>query len=177
MGGVVESSQPQALRTATPTIQGFYFSMGENLKTDLFGDPIVEPQEGRGRPEHSWSLANSNKVLLAFACGRTVKEAAVAIGVSVPTLRKHYFAEVSKRESAAIRFEMTQLARLNALAESGKASADRELARMMERIALRLRPSVPVKAKKPKPLGKKDEQRSAAYEAHKGTSWGDLLPN
>ncbi|PHP20349.1 hypothetical protein CG471_07925 [Sphingobium sp. IP1] len=103
---------------------------------DLFGDPIVPRQEGRGRPEHSWSLENSNKVLLAFARGLSVKEAAMAIGVSVPTLRKHYFAEVAKRAAARLRMEMTQLARLNSAAQGGNVAAEKELLKRLDKAAL-----------------------------------------
>ncbi len=104
---------------------------------DLFGDPVVPRAEGRGRPEHVWSRENSNRVLLAFAAGYSVKEAATAIGVSVPTLRKHYFAEVAKRESAALRMEMKQLARLNQSAETGKTAAEKELFKRLEKARLR----------------------------------------
>lgn len=103
---------------------------------DLFGDPIIPRREGRGRPEHVWHIENSNKVLLAFARGLTVKQAAVAIGVSVPTLRKHYSSELAQREAAAIRFEMVQLNRLNEGARAGSVAAEKELARRMDRARL-----------------------------------------
>lgn len=140
-----------------------------NLVVDLFGDPVVQPREGRGRPEHLWSLENSNKVLLAFARGLTVKDAAVAIGISVPTLRKVYFAEVAKRQSARLRMEMTQLARLNAEAAAGNVAAEKELMKQMERLRLRdrsdaLAPQPSAKPKKEKPMGKKEAQLQAAAE-------------
>ena len=110
--------------------------MAEDLGVDLFGDPVLPNREARGRPEHSWSLANSNKVLIAFARGLSVKEAAVAIGVSVPTLRKHYFAEVAKRQAARVRMEMTQLARLNDAAAKGSVPAEKELLKRLDKAAL-----------------------------------------
>lgn len=106
-------------------------------EVDLFGDPVVTREEGRGRPEHRWTLENSNRVLLAFAAGYSVKEAATSIGVSVPTLRKHYFSEVAKRDSAALRMEMLQLARLNQSAGSGKTAAEKELFKRLEKGRLR----------------------------------------
>lgn len=111
--------------------------MAENLGVDLFGDPILSREEGRGRPEHKWSLENSNKVLLAFARGLDVKGAATAIGVSVPTLRKHYFAEVAKRGDAKLRMEMTQLNRLNSAAAAGNVAAEKELGKRLEKAALK----------------------------------------
>lgn len=110
--------------------------MAEDLGLDLFGDPILPREEARGRPEHKWSRANSNKVLLAFARGLDLKEAATAIGVSVPTLRKHYFSEVGKRDAAKLRMEMTQLARLNSAAEGGNVAAEKELGKRLEKAAL-----------------------------------------
>jgi len=110
--------------------------MGEILGVDLFGDPILPRSEARGRPEHAWSLANSNKVLIAFARGLSVKEAATAIGVSVPTLRKHYFSEVAKRDAARVRMEMTQLSRLNDAAATGNVAAEKELFKRLDKAAL-----------------------------------------
>jgi hypothetical protein len=141
--------------------------MAENLGVDLFGDPILPREEGRGRPEHKWSLENSNKVLLAFARGLDVKDAATAIGVSVPTLRKHYFAEVKKRDSAKLRMEMTQLSRLNSAAAAGNVAAEKELGKRLkmatmedtaERVAGRGRNGAPASQK----LGKKEEAKVAA---------------
>ncbi|MGW8190148.1 hypothetical protein [Sphingomonas hankookensis] len=106
-------------------------------EVDLFGDPVLSREEARGRPEHQWTRENSNKVLIAFAMRRSVKEAASAIGVSVPTLRKHYFSEVAKRDAAGLRMEMTQLARLNKAAEDGNVAAEKELLKHLEKARLR----------------------------------------
>ena len=137
------------------------------LEVDLFGDPRLPPQEGRGRPEHQWTIENSNKVLLAFARGLSVKEAALAIGVSVPTLRKHYFAEVAKRSAARLRMEMTQLARLNAAAAGGNVAAEKELFKRLDKAALAgLADRVADRGKQPKAakLGKKAEAMQKAGE-------------
>jgi hypothetical protein len=135
------------------------------LEVDLFGDPVLPRQEGRGRPETVWTRENSNKVLLAFARGLSVKQAAIAIGLSAPTLRKVYFSEVGKRAQAQLRMEMTQLARLNAQAEAGNVAAEKELWKQMDRIRQRdaqhqLAPP-PVKAAK---LGKKELAARDAME-------------
>lgn len=136
-------------------------------EVDLFGDPVLPRHEGRGRPEHVRTLENSNKVLLAFARGLTVKEAATAIGVSVPTLRKHYSSEVAQREAAAIRFEMVQLHRLNEGAKSGSVSAEKELGRRLEKARIDLlsdRVGRNPRAPSPKPPGKKEALQQAADE-------------
>lgn len=135
-----------------------------NSEVDLFGDPILPAQDGPGRPPHKWTLENSNKVLLAFASGRSVKDAAAAIGVSVPTLRQHYSSELAKRARADLRLEMTQLARLNKAAEEGNVAAEKELFKRMEKRALAgLSERVADRAKPKKPVqGKKEQQREAA---------------
>lgn len=138
----------------------------DNLGTDLFGDPIRSRQEGPGRPEHVWTLENSNKVLLAFARGLSVKQAATVVGVSAPTLRKVYFSEVQKRADARLRMEMTQLSRLNDLAAGGNVPAEKELLKQLERLRQRdqqheLAPAPTKPAKK----GKKETALEAARAA------------
>jgi hypothetical protein len=131
---------------------------------DLFGDLVIFSRDGPGRPEHKWSRENSNKVLLAFARGLSVKQAATAIGVSAPTLRKVYFSEVAKRQEAALRMEMTQLARLNDLAAGGNVTAEKELLKQLGQLRLHDR----AKALAPEPTaratsrGKKEEQKERA---------------
>ena len=141
--------------------------MAENLTVNLFGDLVAERREGRGRPEHLWSLENSNKVLLAFARGLSVKQAAMVIGISGPTLRKVYFDEVAIRQQAQIRLEMTQLERLNAAAKAGNITAEKELFKQMERLrskdqAAALASQAPAKA--PPKQGKKEAAAQAAGE-------------
>ncbi|MEH3046495.1 hypothetical protein [Sphingomonas adhaesiva] len=132
---------------------------------DLFGDPIMPRSEGRGRPEHVWTLERSNKVLLAFARGLSVKQAAAVLGVSVPTLRKHYSSEVGKRVEAALRFDVVQLARLNELAKGGSVAAEKELGRRLEKARLdALSEEVSRSAQPPRTArpGKKEEAQMEA---------------
>lgn len=136
------------------------------LEVDLFGDPVLPRQEGRGRPEAVWTREKSNKVLLAFARGLSVREAAIAIGLSAPTLRKVYFSEVAKRAQAQLRMEMTQLARLNDQAEVGNVAAEKELLKQMDRLRQRdqVRAAAPAPAARPEKLGKKEAAAKAAEQ-------------
>lgn len=138
------------------------------LDLDLFGDAVQRGEKGRGRPEHVWTLKNSNKVLLMFARRSTKKEAAVAIGVSVPTLQKHYFFELAKREASVLMMEATQLERLNEQAMAGNVAAEKELMKALAKGRIeamsvsvaqrgRTNPKVPA-------LGKKDSAKAAAKE-------------
>jgi hypothetical protein len=137
-----------------------------NLVIDLFGDPVVPPQDGRGRPEHRWSVENSNKALLAFARGLTVKQAALIVGVSSPTFRKVYFSEVRKRRDAQLRMEMTQLARLNEQAAKGNVTAEKELFKLLDKLRQRdaVRAASPAPTARPEKLGKKAAAAAAAAE-------------
>ncbi|AOW22223.1 hypothetical protein AVM11_08860 [Sphingomonas melonis TY] len=140
---------------------------GDFREVDLFGDPVLPRHEGRGRPEHVRTLENSNKVLLAFAMRLGVKEAATAIGVSVPTLRKHYSSEVAQREAAAIRFDMVQLHRLNESAKAGSVAAEKELGRRLEKARIDLlsdQVSRNARAPKAAKVGKKAALQQAADE-------------
>lgn len=151
----------------------------EILGSDLFGDPILPRSEKRGRPEHVWTLANSNKVLLAFWRGLSVKDAAKIVGVSVPTLRKVYFSEVEKRGEARLKGEMLQLERLNAQAEKGNVAAEKELGKMMERLRMRdqgvVFTAAPAKQPSAPKLGKKEQRKVAARDGTRDGEWGSLL--
>jgi hypothetical protein len=138
----------------------------EILGIDLFGDPVLPRREGRGRPEVVWTKDGSNVVLLAFARGLSVKQAATAIGVSVPTLRKVYFSEVSKRAEARLRMEQRQLARLNEAAQGGNVAAEKELMKQIERLRTRdqVHAFAPAPTAKAEKLGKKAGAEKAAEE-------------
>lgn len=132
---------------------------------DLFGEPAVPPKEGRGRPEFSWSLERSNKVLLAFAAGGTQAEAASAIGCDVKTLRKHFSLECDERKRAAHRLEIEQLARLDAEARKGSVAAIKALDERLERLRLRRQSEAVASRKAPakaQPKGIKEERLDAA---------------
>ncbi|WP_342248618.1 hypothetical protein [Sphingomonas sp. OTU376] len=139
----------------------------ENLVTNLFGDLVQPPREGRGRRPHIWTRENSNRALLAFVLGRRVPEVAKLIGVSEPTFRKVYFKEVKLAGIARSKMELRQLERLNDQAEKGNVTAEKELAKMIEKIVRRdvaAAMSVPVPTEAPKrgKMGKKEQARVTA---------------
>src|SRR5689334_5578354 len=72
--GDVESSQSRRPRNRRPSHSEFFFVAEENSERDLFGDPVLPRREGPGRPEAVWSREVSDRVLLAFVVGRTVKQ-------------------------------------------------------------------------------------------------------
>lgn len=145
---------------------------------NLFGDPVQAQQRGRGRPAFEWTLERSNKVLLAFAAGRSKAEAAIAVGCSVRTLEKVFSAELAWRKAAALRLEAEQMNRLNEAAKGGNVGAEKELRKMLEAArhesAATAYAKAPAKAK-PEKLGKKEQRAAEALSAHEGSTWGDLV--
>ena len=135
---------------------------------DLFGMPVRSRREGRGRPEHAWSEENSHKISLLLAIGHEVSEIAEIIGVSQPTLRKHYFSELQARRTAAQRLLAKQLYRLNRQAEAGNVAAEKALFGMIEREKTRqlsdrlAAPNRQPKVTAPRPLGKKEVAEAEA---------------
>jgi len=133
---------------------------------DLFGEPVSGKEKGRGRPAHRRSRETVNRVILGLARGWSVKQTALSIGVSVPTLRQHYFAELKQRAAMALMMESVQLGRLNDQAAAGNVAAEKELMKalckgrleqMSDAIANR-----GTRDAKPKPVGKKEAAKSKA---------------
>jgi hypothetical protein len=131
---------------------------------DLFGLPMRKRREGRGRPEHEWTKENSNKINLLMAVGHEIKDIAAAIGVSVPTLRKHYFSELEGLRVAALRLTMHQLFRLNREAEGGNVAAEKALLAFTDRERTKIASAkVASRSKQPEaPKGKKAERAEKA---------------
>ncbi|MCO5071127.1 MAG: hypothetical protein M9944_07975 [Rhizobiaceae bacterium] len=65
---------------------------------DLFGNPYVTPSEKRGRPEHVPTEESIINIMVLLASGMTNREVAATVGISVPTLRKHYLHLTKKRD-------------------------------------------------------------------------------
>jgi len=150
--------------------------LGERL-FDLLGDPIPERWGEPGRPEHIATAENCNKVRLLLVSSWTLSEIASEIGVSVPTLRKHYFASGKvdrvKARQIAIREVKGRVAlQLDKAAAGGSVPAMKELYRLADQASLQDRPPADAKAPKPPPPGKKAR---TAQEAKRPTGdWGDL---
>ena len=137
---------------------------------NLFGEMAAPPLRGRGRPEHVATPKTRARVLLAFARGWSVKRVAAVLGITQPTLRKHYFAEVAQRDVAVDRARMGLMEKLIA---DGSTAALKEVGRMLERDVLDAAGAAYTKPAKAKPKGKK----AALDEAAKRPTdeWGELL--
>jgi hypothetical protein len=121
----------------------------------------------RGRPEHVRTRRNASLAALLFAMGRDVAEVAKALGITQPTLRKHYFSEVQQRDVMLLKLEGDVLLKLFEAAETGNVGAMKELMARADKAGLQLLAgSVTKRGKKAepkaKPVGKKEEQAAAA---------------
>jgi hypothetical protein len=72
-----------------------------DVKFDLLGDPIEEPRETRGRPQHSADDRVRATVQLMSAYGIPQDEIAAAVGVDPTTLREHYRRELDTASTFA----------------------------------------------------------------------------
>lgn len=93
---------------------------------DLLGDPIPPGHGRRGRPQHVPTKENSNKIILLLAQGWTNERIAGALGITTPTLRRHYFSVLKARDVARDRVESIGLLTLWNLGREGNVAAMKE---------------------------------------------------
>ncbi|WP_075216089.1 sigma factor-like helix-turn-helix DNA-binding protein [Mongoliimonas terrestris] len=100
------------------------------VEYDLLGDPIPEGSAKRGRPPHVQTDEKRRQVMVLAAFGWSMESIAAALGVTPPTLRKHYFRELKEKAEARARVEGAALAALVEQARTGNVQAiDKLLAR------------------------------------------------
>lgn len=138
---------------------------------DLFGNAYVAEPPRRGRPEHVVTKKNRNRVSMLVALGWTNQRIAPVLGITLPTLRKHYFFELRQREAARDKLEARRLEMAWQLAEAGNVAALREFGRLLDRNDLMVAEAKfagetsPKREPDQKPKGKKDLDRARALEA------------
>ena len=102
-----------------------------------------------------------------IACGDKKPVIAAALGISVPTLNKHYQAELMQGPA---RQRRKNVRALFAAAEAGNVAAMKHLDQIMDRAAADQSFVEP-----PPKLGKKEQADIDAATAGKGSEWGDDL--
>lgn len=154
--------------------------MAGEIARDLFGGLRELPSGRRGRPSHLWSLDSENRVILGLAMGYSDKEIAFGLGISVPTLRKHYFSALKRREMQRSRFELWRAEVLANEAKAGNVGAMKELTKIVEKRDRYLAEERLRNARQDdEPKGKKEQRREAAAKVVDGEAdlWGnDLKP-
>lgn len=148
------------------------------LPTDLLGHPVPPNKGCRGKPLHVATAENLEKAVLLYAKRATDGEVAAALGISVPTLKLHYFSHAALRQvrrNARAVVEAELLARLNEQSKAGNVGATEKLLKRIEKAQLGAVVPPPAKAKA-KPKGAKELQQERAWAAGQGDqSWVSLL--
>lgn len=133
---------------------------------DLLGDEVPPEHTGRGRPPHVVTHEKRLKVMLLLALEKTEDEVAAAIGISGPTLRKHYFRQLKVRGDARLRLDGEIMAALAREAAGGNVGALKALTAMLDKHdQVKLAKTVSNRQSAqpaPPPLGKKEKAKAAA---------------
>lgn len=148
---------------------------------------MTDEQGQSGRPEHKPTRPSRDKVMLRAACNWSRQEIAMEMGISVPTLAKHYHTEL---ETGWIKMRGQALDMLKKSAKGGNVSAQGKLVALIDQSNPNWTPNSGTNAnptgkgaeenkgaEASEPLGKKGQQAEAAKTAGIGTDWGtDLVP-
>lgn len=138
---------------------------------DLLGDPIPE---GRGKPGATGHIAtakNVNKVRWLLVSGMKKPDIAAHLGISIPTLNKHYFKKLTLRNAQLAAISEARgrtLLQLDAAAQSGSVSAMKEINKIAKQAELECLASDMRRTQSAhKPLGIKAQRKADAQP--KGT--------
>ncbi|ATG47607.1 helix-turn-helix domain containing protein [Celeribacter ethanolicus] len=167
----------------------------EVIGFNLFGDPVYDRKDKRGRPSFEWTKENSNKVSMLLAMGWTNDRIASVVvdprtgkSISTPTLKRYFRSELKVREVARDMLMARRLMLAMEKSEDGNVGAMRILGNLIEQndamlADMRFKGDGETKAdeaKKVPKLGKKEAARAAAEQAVSGgdqSLWGgDLTP-
>lgn len=149
---------------------------------DLLGDPIPEGFGKRGRPPHIPTGQNRTKVVLLLALGWPDARIASALGITKPTLKKHYFRELRTRAEARNRVQAIRLLTYWTQFREGSVPAGKEYGRLIDKFDVdeaqrRFDEAAdgPAEDVRKRPLGKKEVAAIEAQSAGQGSEWGDDL--
>ena len=145
---------------------------------DLLGDPIPAGRGERGRTGHIATAENVQRIRALLVSGMQKGEIARELGVSLPTLNKHYFGSgkisyAAARAKAIAEMRAKAMMLLDREAAKGSvpaikaiaAAADRAAIEMMDAAAARKPASKVERPKTPRQAGKKEADHHAALEA------------
>jgi hypothetical protein len=164
----------------------------ENLKVKtLFGEEVYLTPRKKGRPPFEWTEENSNKVSMLLAMGWTNERIASVVidprtgkSISMPTLKRHFRAELSVRQAARDRLMATRLMQTFTEADKGNVGAQRLFDQLVAKNDMMLADArmrqgdhkANASETSAEKLGKKQiAQRQADELADGGGAWGDDL--
>lgn len=147
---------------------------------DLFGNPLPRNLGEPGRNEHVATAENVSRVRQLVLAGFTREKIAEELGISRPTLRKHYLPDLKQARSTALsEMKAKMVAHLDKAAEAGNVAAMKELLRIVREEELEdgvgaTMPRPPAEPRE-EDVGKKEAANRAAQSAHENTEWKNLL--
>lgn len=156
-------------------------NQGDEVGIDLFGNPVFDKPGTRGRPPFERTEENARKVSMLLAMGWTNERIAGVIrdprtgkSVSVPTLKRHFRAELKVRMVARDMLTARQLEQAWDKAEEGNVGAMRLFDALVQKNDI-MRSAARAAAgddaaddEKPEQLGKKEAAKRAAEASLSG---------
>lgn len=124
-----------------------------------------------GRPEYEPTKAARRRVSIAAGGGMSHEEIAIGLGISRPTLEKHFELELSE---GAYKRRLEVVNAMHRTALKGNVAAQKAYLSLDP--ALAAPPAVPKPETPALPAGKKEQARAEASTAATGTEWHDDLP-
>lgn len=131
--------------------------------------PEATEKPQAGRPPHVPTTESRDLVASAAGGGMRHEEIAIGLGISEPTLRKHYSEELS---TGAHQKRVAVLQALEREAMKGKPAAVRLYLQIDPQLAA---PPLEGEEEPEEKLGKKAQADKDAKSAAQGTEWSDLL--
>ncbi|WP_182422016.1 hypothetical protein [Aureimonas sp. ME7] len=137
---------------------------------NLFGETVLLAARGRGRPPHEPSTWTRNRVTLLVVMGYANELIADIIGISAPTLRRCYKAELEARPVARMRLDLRRMEKLVEGMNDGNVGAIKELGKQLEKLDMtlaekRVRDRAKTEAPAEERLGKKAQRLENAKRA------------
>lgn len=129
-----------------------------------------------GRPAFQPTATMRRRVAVCAGGGMSHETIATALGISIPTLRKHFETELT---AGAHDKRMQLVEKLHAAALKGNASAIKAYLSMSPEYIVPPKPKADAQPPAPAPAlpeGKKAQQAAHAVVAQNGTDWEALLP-
>lgn len=144
---------------------------------DLFGTPLPRNLGKVGRNEHVPTPENVSRIRQLLLAGWNTAKIAEEIGISRPTLRKHYLPDIEKgRVVAMSELRAKTIARLDKAADGGNVAAMKELLRVVGEAEINAGIGhQPAEPSQPTRVGKKEQAVHDAQTADQGTEWQQLL--
>jgi hypothetical protein len=143
-------------------------NLRDERKLDLFGNPVRASKGRRGRPPLEISDEDRDAVEAALVRGYTNQHICDVLGISLPSLKRHFRASLQNRDNARERLKLALMAAMaRAAIEERKPAAATKLLEMLRQDEL-LEAEKRVSAERstrPAPEGKKQMSAREALDA------------